>query len=96
MNTLPKKYLCLAAIALILCDEAGKEYYVPQGEVVELTEAQYQAASAYVTLVEPDDATAQVLNTAVEVAAQSPATEVTADVAAPSKSGKATAKTESA
>lgn len=104
MNTPSKKCLCLAAVALILCDEAGKEYRVPQGEVVELTEAQYQDVSAYVTLVEPDDATAQALNAAVvatpevapevalEAEAQSPLTQV---VASP-KSGKVTAKTESA
>lgn len=64
-----KTYLCIAAVALIFKNEAGENYRVAQGETAELSEAQYNDVSAYVTLIEPDQDTAQAL-AAVEVTAE--------------------------
>lgn len=85
-----KTFLAIGTIALILEDESGKEFRVPQGEVFEFSEKQYKDVSAYVTLVEPDAETAQALEAAVETVpeAQSPPAEAKATEAkAAAKSG---------
>lgn len=90
-----KMFLAIAGVALILKDAEGKDFRVPQGETVELSEAQYKEVSAYVTLVEPDAETAQALAESASDAKEAespPAEDKVAEAAEAKPAGKTTAK----